>query len=76
MSYEYIIPALFLIFSNLLKTGFITKKGIWATFYDFISGLPADLTFVTVSLVLISPVVALKEHIFAAIFLLILAGLQ
>ena len=76
MSYEYIIPALFLILSNLLKTGFITKKGVWETFYDFISGLPADLTFVAVSLVLISPEVVKKGHIFSAIVFLILAGVQ
>lgn len=76
MNYEYIISALFLIFSNLLKTGFITKKGVWGTFYDFVSGLPADLTFVAVSLVLISPVVVSKVHIFAAIAFLILASLQ
>jgi len=54
MTYEYILPALFLILSNLIKVSATSTKNPFDTFYDFLSGLPVDLTFVATSVIFLS----------------------
>lgn len=54
MTYEYLLPALFLILSNMIKAGLTTTKNAFDSCYDFLSGLPVDLTFVATSVILLS----------------------
>ncbi|MDC4874563.1 hypothetical protein NQ913_09050, partial [Acinetobacter baumannii] len=54
MTYEYLLPVLFVILSNMIKSGVTTTKNVFDSCYDFLSGLPVDLTFVATSVILLS----------------------
>lgn len=76
MTYEYILPAIFLILSNLMKAGFTTNKNVFDTGYDFLSGLPVDLTFVATSVILLSSGGLNNASLMSALICLLVGGVQ
>lgn len=76
MTYEYILPALFLILSNLIKSSSTTTKSPFDTGYDFLSGLPVDLTFVATSVILLTSNSLNGASLTSALICLIVGGLQ
>lgn len=76
MTYEYLLPALFLILSNLIKGSSTSTKHPFDTFYDFLSGLPVDLTFVATSVILLSSGGLNSSSLTSALLCFIVGALQ